>query len=134
MNAGRKNGEKRLCANGTGWYFWLFAKKNFREKIYQKSFFLESIFWKKYNKNLLFLNKSSANSTMKIIRSEKHFFSSVTNLEDSNLFSYLNVHQPRQFVLLDEPVRQGFLNIQSDRVYGKNPIKQGFLKYLKLCP
>ena len=70
-------------------------------------------------------------STMKIIRSEKHFFSSVTNLEDSNLFSYLNVHQPRQFVLLDEPVRLGFLNIQSDRVYGKNPIKQGFLKYLK---
>ena len=133
MNAGRKM-ERKLCANGIGWYFWLFAKKCFREKIYQQFFFLESIFWKKYNKNLLFLNKSSANSTMKIIRSEKHFFSSVTNLEDSNLFSYLNVHQPRQFVLLDEPVRQGFLNIQSDRVYGKNPIRQGFLKYLKLCP
>ena len=53
---------------------------------------------------------------MKIIRSEKHFFSSVTNLEDSNLFSYLNVHQPRQFVLLDEPVRQGFLH--------KYPVRQ----------
>ena len=133
MNASRKNGEKIMWERYK-LIFLLFAKKFFREKIYQKCFFLESIFWKKYNKNLLFLNKSSANSTMKIIRSEKHFFSSVTNLEDSNLYSYLNVHQPRQFVLLDEPVRLGFLNIQSDRVYGKNPIRQGFLKYLKLCP